>query len=366
MKRLISLAFVLFGLSFLPLDAEEVGGDSLYWLDAEQKMERGDYEEAAKEYSKLIERSDSLFRTCTVDRVEDMRKKYSIDELEWQANRQQTRLWELIFGVLLFLLSLLLGGLIYLGRERRKLIKSRNQYQEAKTLAEESIRNKSLFLSNMSHEIRTPLNAVAGFSELLTTQELAEVTRAQCNDVIHLNSNLLINLIGDVVDISCLDITNMKFDVGSHEVVALCRNVVRMLGNIKQTSAVIDFKTEVPMLTIETDLCRLQQILINLLVNATKFTKEGSITLALKVNECGWAEFSVMDTGCGIPVEKQKAIFGRFEKLHEGVQGTGLGLSICKLIINRLGGDIWVDQAYTGGARLVFTHPLTQEGRVVQ
>lgn len=90
MKRLISLAFVLFGLSFLPLDAEEVGGDSLYWLDAEQKMERGDYEEAAKGYSKLIERSDSLFRICTVDRVEDMRKNILL--MNWSGRPIGSRL----------------------------------------------------------------------------------------------------------------------------------------------------------------------------------------------------------------------------------------------------------------------------------
>lgn len=228
-------------------------------------------------------------------------------------------------------------------------------------MAEESIRNKSLFLSNMSHEIKTPLNALAGFSEVLTTPGIDEATRAQCNDVIQLNSELLLKLINDVVDISCLDVANMKFSITAHEVVTLCRNVVKMLDNIKQTSADIRFETELTSLEIETDQGRLQQMLVNLLVNATKFTKEGSITLALRLDEKGFAEFSVTDTGCGIPLERQSSIFGRFEKLNEGVQGTGLGLSICKLIIKRLGGEIWVDSGYTAGARFIFTHPLKQE-----
>ena len=149
--------------------------------------------------------------------------------------------------------------------------------------------------------------------------------------------------------------------IKTHEVVALCRNVVKMLDNIKQTSADIRFETELTSLEIETDQGRLQQMLVNLLVNATKFTKEGSITLALRLDEQGFAEFSVTDTGCGIPLERQSTIFGRFEKLNEGVQGAGLGLSICKLIIKRLGGEIWVDSGYTAGARFVFIHPLKQE-----
>lgn len=325
-------------------------------------MEERNYEEAARIYVKLIEKGDSLFRVYAVDRVEDMREKYSIDELELQNNAQQNHLWKLVFIIILFLVILFLVGFLYLGKERRKLIQSKDELLKAKTQAEESVRNKSLFLSNMSHEIKTPLNALAGFSEVLITPGIDEATRIQCNDVIQLNSELLLKLISDVVDISCLDVANMQFSIAPVEVVGLSRNVVKMLENIKQTAADVRFETEIPSLVIETDQCRLQQLLINLLVNATKFTKEGSIILALRTDENGFAEFSVADTGCGIPFDKQGAIFGRFEKLNEGMQGTGLGLSICKLIINRLGGEIWVDPAYTSGARLVFTHPLKQKG----
>ena len=362
MKRLlIFLAFVWFGLS-LSLKAEEAVIDSLYWSEASREVEERNYEEAARTYVKLIEKGDSLFRVYAIDRVEDMREKYSIDELELQNNAQQNHLWKLIFIIILFLVILILVGFLYLGKERRKLIQSKDELLKAKTQAEESVRNKSLFLSNMSHEIKTPLNALAGFSEVLITPGIDEATRIQCNDVIQVNSELLLKLISDVVDISCLDVANMQFSIAPVEVVGLSRNVVKMLENIKQTAADVRFETEIPSLVIETDQCRLQQLLINLLVNATKFTKEGSIILALRTDENGFAEFSVADTGCGIPLDKQGAIFGRFEKLNEGMQGTGLGLSICKLIINRLGGEIWVDPAYTSGARLAFTHPLKQKG----
>ena len=361
MKLLIIL--LIFVLSGLPssLCAEEVIVDSLYWQNAEQKMGEGEYEDAAHLYSKMIVIGDSLFRVYTGERVEDMRKDYPIDELELQNSIQQKRILQLSFIIILFFAVSLLGGFFYLKKVGKKLLHSKDELQKAKFLAEESIRNKSLFLSNMSHEIKTPLNALAGFSEVLTTPGIDEATRTQCKYVIQLNSELLLKLINDVVDISCLDVANMKFSITTHEIVTLCRNVVKMLDNIKQTSADIRFETELASLEIETDQGRLQQMLVNLLVNATKFTKEGSITLALRLDEKGFAEFSVTDTGCGIPLERQSTIFGRFEKLNEGVQGTGLGLSICKLIIKRLGGEIWVDSGYTAGARFVFIHPLKQE-----
>lgn len=290
-----------------------------------------------------------------------MREQYSIDELDLQNGMQQKKIWKLVFITILCLVVLLFVGLLYLRRAERKLLFSREELQKAKRLAEESVRNKSVFLSNMSHEIKTPLNALAGFSEILITPGIDDEVRAQCNDVIRLNSDLLLHLVNDVVDVSCLDVANMKFSVVPHEVVALCRNVVEMLRNIKQTSAEMIFETELSALEMETDPCRLQQVLINLLVNATKFTKEGYITLTLRINEVGVPEFMVTDTGCGIPLENQEAVFGRFEKLNEGIQGTGLGLSICKLIINRMGGDIRVDSTYSKGARFIFTHPLKQE-----
>lgn len=286
-----------------------------------------------------------------------MREQYSIDELDLQNGMQQKKIWKLVFITILCLVVLLFVGLLYLRRAERKLLFSREELQKAKRLAEESVRNKSVFLSNMSHEIKTPLNALAGFSEILITPGIDDEVRAQCNDVIRLNSDLLLHLVNDVVDVSCLDVANMRFSVVLHEVVALCRNVVEMLRNIKQTSAEMIFETELSALEMETDPCRLQQVLINLLVNATKFTKEGYITLTLRINEVGVPEFMVTDTGCGIPLENQEAVFGRFEKLNEGIQGTGLGLSICKLIINRMGGDIRVDSTYSKGARFIFTHP---------
>ena len=115
----------------------------------------------------------------------------------------------------------------------------------------------------------------------------------------------------------------------------------------------------VDSLILNTDEQRLKQVLINLLTNASKFTPSGIICLSIQIKEeRNEVEFSVTDTGCGIPVEKAEKVFARFEKLNEHAQGTGLGLSICKINVENLGGKIWVDTSYTNGARFVFTHPL--------
>lgn len=230
----------------------------------------------------------------------------------------------------------------------------------AKEEAEESNRIKSAFLANMSHEIRTPLNALSGFSSLLTEENLDNETRRQCNEVILQNSELLLKLINDVIDLSSLEFGKIKFCINKYNVVNICRNVIDTVSKIKQTQAAICFITELESMDIETDDARLQQVLINLLINATKFTSQGSIILELRKQSEQELLFSVTDTGCGIPKEKQAAIFRRFEKLNENAQGSGLGLSICQLIIEHIGGKIWIDSDYTGGSRFFFTHPIRQ------
>lgn len=220
------------------------------------------------------------------------------------------------------------------------------------------MQTKSLFLSNMSHEIRTPLSALSGFSSLLTEQALDEETRRQCGDIIQQNSDLLLKLINDVIDLSNLEIGNMKFNFNHYDAIAICNNVIDTVNKVKQTQAELRFHTSLTSLKLYTDDSRLQQLLINLLINATKFTPQGSITLEVRQESEDFALFSVTDTGCGIPLEKQSSIFNRFEKLNEGAQGTGLGLSICQLIIERIGGKIWIDSTYTDGCRFYFTHPI--------
>ena len=165
-------------------------------------------------------------------------------------------------------------------------------------------------------------------------------------------------LLNDVLDLSNLDIQKMSFKFKECNVVPLCRTIVETVKGIKRTEAEVSFNTSLRELYLFTDENRLQQMLLNILVNATKFTKSGSIILSLETKKDGMAYFSVTDTGIGISPEMRYKVFSRFEKLDENSYGYGLGLSICKLIVTRLGGKIWVDSEYNDGARFIFTHPI--------
>ncbi len=323
--------------------------------------EAGKQEEALPYYRRAIYLKDSL-TSVSMNREEViLKEEQRLDELEYQLWTKRHDLLRYAFagGVAALLM---LGGFIFnLNRQNRKLQESTQKLKAAQKRADESIQAKSLFLSNMSHEIRTPLNAISGFSEILISQpDMDQEMRGECNNIIRENSMLLLKLLNDVLDLSNLDIENMNFSFDNHDVVSIGRSLINMLQSIKHSSnASILFETEVDKLVLHTDENRLRQLLINLLINATKFTKEGNITLSISVEKQGEnALFAVTDTGCGIPLEKQKSVFSRFEKLNENVSGTGLGLSICQSIIHRLGGDIWIDSSYNKGARFVFSHPI--------
>lgn len=301
---------------------------------------------------------DSLDNLSYVRQINELRTIYQIDQMEIQnqQERNQTILW----GILVVLsLSILITVLIFhIRTENKRLRHSKEEQEKAQRHARNSIKTKSLFLSNMSHEIRTPLNALSGFSAILTDDSIDNETRRQCNDIIQQNSELLLNLINDVIDLSNLDMTKLVFNFKKCDAVVICRNVIDTVKKVKQTQADVHFVTTLESLPLLTDDSRLQQLLINLLINATKFTTEGSITLEIQKESDDTAIFSVTDTGCGIPLENQNRIFNRFEKLNEGAQGTGLGLSICQLIVEQIGGKIWIDPEYTAGARFMFTHPI--------
>lgn len=262
--------------------------------------------------------------------------------------------------------AVLLGGLfvsLYFYYHTKKLKDelevSEGALREAKDRAEESSRLKSAFLANMSHEIRTPLNAIVGFSDVLSAGGASEEEQRGYFEIIRTNSDLLLRLINDILDVSRLEADRVILSLESCNVVQICQQVVASVAQARRSTNQFLFECEREVVEMRTDVQRLQQVVINLLSNADKFTKEGTITLKLEPDTAGnVAVFSVTDTGCGIPLDKQKRVFERFEKLNEYVQGTGLGLSICKLTVEKWGGEIWIDPAYTNGARFMFTHPM--------
>ena len=268
----------------------------------------------------------------------------------------------LVAGILLLVLLLLFVTWLLLRMRRLKLTLEEREGQlvVAREKAEESDMLKSAFMANMSHEIRTPLNAIVGFSSLMQSEELSQEERAEYCAIVVSNSEMLLTLLNDILDISSLECGKIRFNYASEDIVQICQHVMMTTAHTRQRGVEGRFACPVGSFMLTTDAHRLSQILINLLTNAGKFTSEGSITLGVEIDEeRGEVLFSVADTEPGIPPDKQDLVFNRFEKLDGNKKkGTGLGLAICRQIAMIVGGRIWVDSAYTGGTRFVFAHPI--------
>ena len=229
---------------------------------------------------------------------------------------------------------------------------------EAKRRAEDADRMKSVFLANMSHEIRTPLNAIVGFSEIMVLTENEE-EKHEYLEIIQKNSNLLLQLINDILDLSRIESGKSEMHFQQVEIAGLVDEVEKV--HQLKMKLNVDLKVVRPQgeFWTSTDRNRVMQVLFNFLSNAIKNTETGSITLGLK-QEGDWLKLFVSDTGCGIPEEKLPQIFTRFEKLNDFVQGTGLGLSICKSIVERLGGRIEVSSELGQGSTFALYLPYQE------
>ena len=229
---------------------------------------------------------------------------------------------------------------------------------EAKRRAEDADRMKSVFLANMSHEIRTPLNAIVGFSEIMALTENEE-EKHEYLEIIQKNSNLLLQLINDILDLSRIESGKSEMHFQQVEIAGLVDEVEKV--HQLKMKLNVDLKVVRPQgeFWTSTDRNRVMQVLFNFLSNAIKNTETGSITLGLK-QEGDWLKLFVSDTGCGIPEEKLPQIFTRFEKLNDFVQGTGLGLSICKSIVERLGGRIEVSSELGKGSTFALYLPYQE------
>lgn len=327
---------------------------------ADLLVKMGNKEEAYGQYGKVFSYIKTSFEKNYPKEIDRLCTRFQADQLAYQNERDRiVSMRFYLAGIIvsvLFLIFLLVLGWKKIFRLKRSQIR-----QEAmKEKAVQAIQRKNMFLSNMSHEVRTPLNAIVGFSAVLTDEDESfdDESRREFSEIIKVNSFQLLKLINDILDFSDFENDNITFNIRTHDAVKLCNEVVETVMASRKLEVEMRFDTDLSVLMLDTDDARLRQVLINLLVNATKFTEQGSIVLELKMADAGTALFSVTDTGCGIPPEKQHLIFERFEKLNDFVQGSGLGLSICQLIVKYMNGKLWVDSGYTRGARFCFTHPL--------
>ncbi len=276
---------------------------------------------------------------------------------------RQYRTFAIVLSVISFGMLLLAVTLLVLHSRNKKLrvklVEHEAELIEAKERAEQSDKLKSAFLANMSHEIRTPLNAIVGFSNLLCTEDPDPEEKLRYNNFISKNSDILLTLISDILDISRLETDQIKFVYQNADILSICNQVLNTIKHQRKPEIEYVVDPECKSYYLFTDHQRLTQVLLNLTANANKFTEKGSITIKYVVdNQHREVVFSVTDTGCGIPKEKQETVFQRFGKLNEFTQGTGLGLAICSQIVKRFGGKIWIDSEYTSGTRFCFSIPI--------
>lgn len=234
-------------------------------------------------------------------------------------------------------------------------------------LAQEADRLKSAFLASMSHELRTPLNSIIGFTGILL-QGLVGTLNDEQNKQLRMVQNSahrLLDLINDILDISKIEAGQLEISVDTFDVRTAIERVVQTVTPLVEKK---DLHLRVIVnpedVKITSDQRRVEQILINLINNAIKFTEQGEVHLECKINN-NWLETYVIDTGIGIKEEDMKSLFKPFHQVDTGLarqyEGSGLGLSICKRLVEKLGGEIWVESEWGVGSTFAFTLPLEEK-----
>ena len=331
---------------------------------AEILVDMQEYNSAAQTFQDLIVLKDSINDYELHKQLNHMRSQLDVATLERDKKEMEAdqaalhfRLVLLSFAIVVVILFFVVIWLIRMARVKNILKISANELRVAKERAEESSRLKTIFIQNMSHEIRTPLNAIVGFSSLLT--EMPDQAE-EFAPIIEENTNLLLHLVDDLLNISAIESknhTSLHYD--QIDVRAVCQNAYDSVSTLCKPDVPIRILGPKGSLKIISDPLRIQQVLVNLLTNAIKYTNEGRIELHYGLVDKDSIRFEIKDTGIGVPVDKQEDIFMRFVKLDDFKQGTGLGLYICKTIVDAMKGKIYMDPTYTKGASFVVTLPTS-------
>lgn len=274
---------------------------------ADLLVKMGNKEEAYGQYGKVFSYIKTSFEKNYPKEIDRLCTRFQADQLAYQNERDRiVSMRFYLAGIIVSVLFLIF--LLVLGWKKIFRLKRSQMRQEAmKEKAVQAIQRKNMFLSNMSHEVRTPLNAIVGFSAVLTDEDESfdDESRREFSEIIKVNSFQLLKLINDILDFSDFENDNITFNIRTHDAVKLCNEVVETVMVSRKLEVEMRFDTDLSVLMLDTDDARLRQVLINLLVNAAKFTEQGSIVLELKMADADTALFSVTDTGCGIPPEKQ-------------------------------------------------------------
>lgn len=311
----------------------------------------GRYREACEVYNEQIALRDSLSKHRYDQKIGELEVQYNLEKIERDrasilAQKRKISLW---FAFVIIVLALV--AVVYLWRNLIRIKRLQRDLRIESQRALESDRLKSDFMGSMSHEIRTPLNAINGFAELIAEGNLSKEECAEFAQIIHDNTRLFTALINDMLEVAQLDNTVAELPRTPQDI---CRIFRDELDRLPPKDGV-EYRLECGSEGIVVPLHRSYTCMLvrELLANAVKFTEQGTIAVSCDGIENNVLTFSVTDTGCGIPPEAAEKVFERFYKIDPFAQGLGLGLSLCRLIVEKFGGEIRLDESYTEGARFI-------------
>jgi len=351
------------------------------------------FEKAYQYQTEYIEIHTKLFNENTQTKISEIQTKYETEKKEKeiielkskQVKVKQQNLYYYTGSILVIFIIIIIflqnrylikkKSLNMLDQKNILLEKANQDLILAKEKAQESDRLKTAFLTNISHEIRTPMNAIIGFSEYITDNDIAEDEKKELFNLIRINSNVLLSLIDDILDVSLIETGQLKI---KNEKVSLEKlmeeSYLLVKENKKLKQSRIDFTyyidNQLKGACVISDPFRLKQILVNLLDNSIKFTDSGQISFSCKLidNESGKIiQFSIDDTGIGIDKKYHEMIFERFFKVPSNntviYRGSGIGLSIAKSLINQMKGQVWLRSEPNVGTSFIFTIPYIESSQ---
>ena len=338
----------------IKLAREELGDEG---LDAVTIIyeKAGRWEEAFHALKKQHLASDSIDNVVLTNSMMGIRDEMMIYEAERDAARSRFYM----MSAVIILLALLVVALFHITQTRRRHLK---ELKKAYNQALESDKMKTAFIQNISHEVRTPLNIISGFSQVIANPELdANIEeRREIARMTQKNARLITSLIDEMLLVSLNESSEEAKKENHVEINTLMRGVMKEAeGNISTKTTIQYDTTLADNFTILSNEYMLKIIINALVDNAVKNTPEGAIVLKASKPSDNELALTVEDTGCGIPANEAEHIFERFVKLDTFKEGIGLGLPLCRMLIEKLGGGVRLDTAYTKGARFIVTLPIS-------
>ena len=332
---------------------------------AEIMLQSHRFEEAANLYKQVFLLADSLNLHDAKNQLNEFNTLFKVDEMEQEAQQARTRHIYIILGIIIVALVLMgILGLYFMNRMRQK----NRELAIALDKAQESDRMKRSFIQHVSHEIRTPLNVITGFSQVIASPSfrLTDEQRADIVESIETNTREITNFVNELLEFSENESQNSYPVNDCVNIYLMCKELIDEAETVNNGRLQLSLEATIDdKVTVNSNQRALERILRQLFNNAMKFTEKGGVTLKIAptANETA-LEISVTDTGIGIPADQRNRIFEKFYKVDSFKRGLGLGLPMARRLARMIGGDLLLDDDYTGGTRFILKIPYIKDNKV--